>query len=129
MCGLPSELTDTDKNKRYANKFSFLTLAYGEKKSTSEYLFLDYPKTSGDVEINPFLDSLPEPGGMSGSFIIFVPSPVFLDKREIWSLHEAKVVAMLTMSDNKKYVKCVNIKHLLVALAELDQNKNTFIPK
>ena len=112
VCGIPSELTDFGKTKRYTNKFSFLTLAYGEKKSTSEYLFLDYPKISGDVEIDPALDTLPEPRGMSGSFVILVPSPI-LDKENIWSLDKAKVVAMLTMSDNRKYVKCANIKHLL----------------
>ena len=118
MCGLPSELTDTDKNKRYANKFSFLTLAYAEKESTSEYLYLDYPKISGEVEIDPRLDTLPDPGGMSGSFIILVPSPV-VDRDIIWSLDDAKVVAMLIMSDNRKYVKCVNIRHLLEVKSEL----------
>ena len=118
VCGLPSELTDVDSNTRNTNKLSLLTLMYDKIDSTSEYLYLDYPKISGDVDISPFLDSLPEPGGMSGSFIIFVPNPVS-ETNDIWSLDQAKVVAMLTMSDNKRYVKCVNIRHLLTAKDEL----------
>ena len=97
---------------------SFLTTRYNRIDSTSEYLFLDYPIISGEVDIDPPRETLPEPGGMSGSFIIFVPNPV-LDKNKLWSLDQAKVVAMLTMSDNKRYVKCINIKHLMEVQSEL----------
>lgn len=118
LCGFPFSFRYETESERERFWFSYLTVPI-KSKIEKDFIYCDYP-VGKDLELFNSGDKskLPDPKGMSGSFVHLIDSPA-IKENEIWSLRFVKVIAMQTAWNKKSYLKCVNIKHIKSILNDL----------
>ena len=103
ICGAPSELTIVEKEGRTFQPLSLFSTKSSDIDSTFDYLFCDYPKRSGEVDVDTKNGKLPKANGLSGAFAIKIPNPAGKEDH-LWSLEGAKVIALQVSWDTATYL-------------------------
>lgn len=120
LYGVVAEYVEVKPKKRTIQPLSILTTLYQDKISNDKYLYCSYPKKINEIITTHPSGQLPESGGLSGSFIFKVHG---FESEKLWHTGNAKVIAILTASDNANYLKCTNIRFLI---NEFEKNYNLF---